>query len=225
MQGIVIQGPTNLCKEVVSSYKDIPNVVWSTWDDEPQENITFISQFMPVVLNKKPDFGGYLNINLQTLSTTGGINYLKNQGVTEILKVRGDIVITNLNELLSILKGKDMAFLAICKLGARKIYYELVYPHLSHDYPVDLVLYGSTENLIDAFSFLIEEYLPIPPESLISYNYLINKNIKFELSYDNFISNNIYFFLKDCVENNIQLNWLKYNCDLVQTHNNDNYEF
>ena len=74
MQGIVIQGPTNLCKEVVSSYKDIPNVVWSTWDDEPQENITFISQFMPVVLNKKPDFGGYLNINLQTLSTTLGMS-------------------------------------------------------------------------------------------------------------------------------------------------------
>jgi hypothetical protein len=44
MQGIVIQGPTNYCKEVVSIYKNIPNVVWSTWEDEPLKNIEFIKQ-------------------------------------------------------------------------------------------------------------------------------------------------------------------------------------
>ena len=119
-QGIVIQGPTNYYKEIVECYKNIPNVVWSTWDDEPSENIEYIGKYIPVILNKKPLFPGYLNVNMQTVSTMGGISYLKEKGINEILKVRGDIIITNITKFLSILKGKDMAFLAIAKEGARK---------------------------------------------------------------------------------------------------------
>ena len=32
-QGIVIQGPTNYYKKIIECYKNIPNVVWSTWDE------------------------------------------------------------------------------------------------------------------------------------------------------------------------------------------------
>lgn len=39
MQGIVIQGPTDYCYETIPEYKDIPNVVFSTWDDEPLEKL------------------------------------------------------------------------------------------------------------------------------------------------------------------------------------------
>ena len=42
MQGIVIQGPTNYYKQIIPIYENIPNVVWSTWDGEPEENILFI---------------------------------------------------------------------------------------------------------------------------------------------------------------------------------------
>lgn len=227
MQGIVIQGPTNYYKEIVPLYKDIPNVVWSTWEDEPVENIEFINQHMSVVLCQKPNFPGFLNVNMQTISTSKGTDYLKKQGVTEILKTRGDIVITNLNTFLDKLKGKEMAFLAIAKEGARKdLYYELVYPHYSHDYPVDLVLYGSAENISNAFNFTINEHIPIPPEALIAYSFLEGKNTEFKLTYQHFINNNVYFFLKDCVENNIELKWIKHNYgNLIEWHNTDNYEF
>ena len=227
MQGIVIQGPTNYCTQVAPLYKDIPNVVWSTWDDEPQENIKFIEQYVPVILNKKPIFRGYLNVNFQIFSSYAGIEYLKNLGVNEVLKTRGDIIITNLDKLLSSLQGKDMAFLAIAKEGARTdIYYKLVYDHFSHDYPVDLVIYGNIDHMSDAFSFMVNDYIIVPPESIISYNYLTNRNIKFKLSYDHFINNGIYFYLKDCIDNNVELKWIKHDyVDIVNSHNNNNYEF
>ena len=108
MQGIVIQGPTNYYKEIVPIYKDIPNVVWSTWEDEPVENIEFINQYVSVTLCQKPEFPGFLNVNMQTISTLNGIKYLQERGVTEILKTRGDVIITNLNILLEKLKGKEI---------------------------------------------------------------------------------------------------------------------
>lgn len=76
MQGVVIQGPTNYCVQVAHLYQHIPNVVWSTWEDEPNDNIEYIQKFIPVVTNPKPDFSGYLNVNMQTVSTIGGVNYL-----------------------------------------------------------------------------------------------------------------------------------------------------
>jgi hypothetical protein len=226
MQGIVIQGPTNYYEQVVSCYKDTPNVVWSTWEDEPQENIDFIKKYIPVVTNKKPLVPGYLNINFQLVSTFNGINYLENKGITEILKVRGDTIITNLDIFLNKLKGKEMAFLAIAKEGVRKdIYYELVYPHYSHDYPVDLVIYGSIESMLNAFGTIIEENIPIPPEAIISYNFLVGRKSDFILTYNHFIKNNVYFYMNDCIENNIEINWLKHKSDIVKGHNSSNYEF
>ena len=227
MQGVIIQGPTNYYKEVLKSYENIPNVVWSTWDNEPLENIEYIKKYIPVVLNKKPSFSGHLNINMQTISTMGGVNYLKEKGIHEILKVRGDIVITNITKFLSILKGKDIAFLAIAKEGTRKdLYYELVYRHYSHDYPVDLVVYGTTQNIENSFNFMVEENQFIPPEALVLYNFLIGNNLEYKSTYNHLINNGVYFYLNDCIDNKIELNWLKHNNDLVKMHNNKiNYEF
>jgi len=226
-QGIVIQGPTNYYKEVIECYKDIPNVVWSTWDDEPLENIEYIKNHIPMVLNQKPSYWGHLNVNMQTISTMGGVNYLKEKGINEILKVRGDIIITNLAKFLSILKGKSMAFLAIAKENARKdLYYELIYRHYSHDYPVDLVVYGTTQNIENSFNFITEENQFIPPEALVLYNYLEGNNLEYKSTYNHLINNGVYFYLNDCINNQIELNWLKHNNDLVKMHNDQiNYGF
>jgi hypothetical protein len=224
MQGIVIQGPTNYCNQIAPIFKDIPNVVWSTWNDEPQKNIDFISQYVPVILNDKPSFSGYLNVNMQTVSTLAGIKYLQEKGVTEILKTRGDIHISNTDKLLSLLKGKEVAFMVMCKEGVRSdLYYELVYPHYSHDYPMDNIFYGFADNMFNFFNFIVDEWCNIPPEALIAYHFFISKNLEFKLNYQYFIDNNIYFFLNDCLKNKIELNWLKHNTDLVQMHNSKDY--
>ncbi len=228
MQGIVIQGPTNYYKQVIPCYKDISNVVWSTWVDEPKDNIDYIrDNGIEVILNEKPTIPSYLNVNFQAISTYNGVKYLKDKGVTEVLKIRGDVQVNDLKILLNKLKGKEMAFLAIAKEGIRKdIYYELVYPHYSHDYPVDLVIYGSITNMINSFNFIIEQFTPIPPEALIAYHFLEGLKKEFILTYSHFIKNNVYFYLNDCVENNIKMIWLKNNFDLVQSHNSKQlYDF
>ena len=220
IQGIVIQGPTNYCREVAPIYENVPNVVWSTWEDEPQENIQYIQQYVPAVLNKKPNFPGYLNINMQTVSTVAGIEYLKERGVTEVLKTRGDLKITNLQNFLNILAGRSISFLAKAKENQRRdLYYELEYAHYSHDYPVDLIVYGETNVMESMFGFEIQNFNPIPPEALLAYTFMKAKGIAFSLN-DKVFSQEVTYFLADCLENNIELKWLKHDSDIVLSHMN-----
>ena len=227
MQGIVIQGPTNHCYKIIECYKHIPNIVWSTWDDEPIENLEYIKSYIPLIINKKPIFNGYLNINLQVLSTFKGIEYLIDKGITELFKIRGDIIISDIDKLLNIIKGRKLSFLQMCKPGARnEIFYELEYQHFSHDYPADVIIYGNSNVLLNGFNFYVPEYYPIPPESLITYNLFNNMEVKFILKYDHLINNGITFFLQDCLDNNIDILWLKNNLSIIEgTKDKTFYEY
>jgi hypothetical protein len=220
MQGIVIQGPLTFYKEIVECYKHIPNIVISTWDDEDIKHINYIkNNNIPIVLSAKPNNPGYLNINMQTVSTMAGIHYLEQIKVTEILKVRTDIITTNIDKLLSILNNKSLAFLGICKPNVRPLEYYIEYNHSSFDFPINLMEYGNLENIKNLFNFTIENYTPIPPESLLSYNYFKSNDLEFKLDYDYFIKNNIYFYLNDCIQHNIDFLWLKRNSQsIVEMH-------
>jgi hypothetical protein len=227
MQGVVIQGSTGYVNEVIDLYIDIPNVVFSTWENEPEENIQLIkSKGIEVIQTPKPLVSGTFNINLQALSTFAGIQYLKNKGVTEILKIRNDLKPNNVKLLLDVLKGKSLSFLAICKPNVRPMYYDLIYIHNSFDFPVDLFIYGTTKNLEKCFDFQVEEELNVPPEALIAYNYFVNSNLDFRLDYDTFIKNGISFFMNECLENNIKVEWLKKGYELVKWHSDTkNYNY
>ena len=228
MQGIVIQGPTNHCKKIIEHYKHIPNIVWSTWDDEPIDNLKYIEDNIPLIINKKSLFPGYLNINLQVLSTFSGIEYLiNNKEVTEILKIRGDIIVSDIDKTLNILKGKPLSFLQMCKPGVRKdIIYDLEYTHFSHDYPADVIIYGNSNIMLNGFNFYIDEFYPIPPESLIAYSLFKQMDIEFILEYNHLISNGITFFMQDCLDNNVDILWLKNNLNIVEeTKNKIYYEY
>ena len=213
-QGIVIQGPTDYYKELADHYSKFENVVWATWNDESVVRLDYIrSKGIEVVLLEKPKFPGYMNVNMQLASSYAGINHLD---VDEALKVRSDTIVTNLNKLLPRLQNRKLAFMATCKVGVRKdITYDLVYYHDSHDYPADNVVYGKKDDLIDMFNFQIDEMLQIPPESLITWNYMVNQDMTFHLSYDNMINEGISFFTQDCLDENVKVNWLKREVNLV----------
>ena len=213
-QGIVIQGPTEYYKELTDHYSQFGNVVWATWDDEFKTHLDYIrSKGIEVVLLKKPKFPGYMNVNMQLASSYAGVNSLN---VDEILKVRSDTIVTNLDKLLPRLEGRRLSFMATCKTGVRTdLAYELEYYHHSHDYPADNVIYGKIEDLKSMFDFQINELLPIPPESLITWNYMKNQDMKFHLSYENMINEGISFFTQDCLDENVEVNWLKREVNLV----------
>tara|TARA_B100001059_G_C17749499_1_gene536315 strand:+ start:342 stop:1028 length:687 start_codon:yes stop_codon:yes gene_type:complete len=215
-QGIIIQGPTNFYKELADHYSQFENVVWATWNDESVVRLDYIrKKGIEVVLVEKPEVLGYINVNMQVKSTFAGVNYLEGK-VDEALKVRSDTIITNLNKLLPKLKNKQLSFMATCKTGVRKdLAYDLVYFHDSHDYPADNVIYGKIEDLKLMFDFQIDEILPIPPEALIAWNYMTNKGIKFKLDYQTMIDGGISFFLQECLDENVEVNWLKKEVNLV----------
>ena len=213
-QGICIQGPTEYYKELTDHYSQFDNVVWATWNDEATNNLDYIhSKGIEVVLLEKPKFSGYMNVNMQLASSYAGVNYLD---VDEALKVRSDTIITNLDKLLPRLQGRKMAFMATCKKDVRKdIAYDLVYYHDSHDYPADNVIYGKKDDLIDMFNFQIDEMLQIPPESLITWNYMVTQDMNFYLSYENMVEQGISFFTQECLDENVKVNWLKRGVNLV----------
>lgn len=223
-QGIVLQGPTMYCREVAPQYSECSPVVWATWIDEPKENIDYLKTTnIEVILIDKPSNPGYLNINMQTVSTIAAIEYItKKYKVDELLKTRGDVIINKVPKLLEILKGNSAAFLATCREGARsELYYELVYPHYSHDYPDNFFFYGTVENVHGAFNFFLEDWAPIPPESLITYHLMQTMGIKFNLDFEYMKENGIYFYYRDCIENNITLYLPKRNEDIMKTYSNE----
>ena len=213
-QGILIQGPTEFYKELTDHYSQFDNVIWSTWNNESIVRLDYIkSKGIKVILVEPPKFPGYMNVNMQLRSTYEG---LMAHNVDELLKVRSDTIVTNLDKLLPKLKGKQLSFIATCKEGVRgDLVYDLVYLHTSHDYPADNVVYGNINELKIMFDFQIDELLSIPPEALIAWNYMANKGIEFKLNYQTMVDNGISFFLKDCLDEGVEVNWLKRKVNLV----------
>lgn len=225
MQGVVIQGPTNYFKEVVDVWKGWPNVVWSTWEDEPKENIEYIAQNQIfVLLNKKPQFPGDSNVNLQALSTFNGINFLRNKGVKEVLKVRSDHTISDVKSFLEVLYGRKIAFLATANPVKRgNFFYHLEYDHKAHDYPSDNVVYGDINDMSTMWNFQTSQFYRVPPEALIIYNYMSNMGMKFDLDFNYLQRCGITFFLKGCVDKKVDITWLKKNQSLIELYNNEYY--
>jgi len=215
-QGIVIQGPTEYYKELADYYSQFNNVVWATWNDESIVRLDYIrDKGIEVILVEKPEVFGYMNVNMQVKSSFAGISYLEGK-VDEVLKVRSDTIVTNLDKLLPRLENRQLAFMATCKTGVRKdLGYELVYYHTSHDYPADNVIYGKIYDLKLMFDFQIDELIPIPPEALIAWNYMTNKGIEFKLDHQSMVDGGISFFLQECLDEGVEVNWLKRNVNLV----------
>jgi len=226
-QGVVIQGPTNFYKEVCETWEGWPNVVWSTWDDEPQENIDYIrSKNIDVLLNKKPEFAGYLNINYQLLSTFNGLQFLQARGIKEALKTRGDHTISSVKDFLESLSGRRICFLALSNVDVRKdITYELEYIHEGHDYPSDNLIYGKIDDMLMMFNFQTDKIYNIPPEAMIVYNYMVSMGIKFDLDFNYLLRNGVSFVLRDCINKGIKIHWLKHNKELIQSYDNEEFKF
>lgn len=229
MQGITIQGPTTYFKEVADNWSGWPNVVWSTWTNEPQSNIDYIkSKGIDVIQSIPPQIPGDMNVNYQCASTFAGLNYLHRKGCTEVLKIRSDHTVSDIKSLLEILWGRKMAFLAISNAAKRMdITYELEGLHFGHDYPSDNLIYGNINEMMIMFNFQSPESYRIPPEALISWNYMMNTKprIPFDLTYENFIRNGMSFFVGECAVKGIKINWLKKNLEMISFYNNEYFKF
>jgi hypothetical protein len=219
-QGIIIQGSTDFHhEEIANFYSQFNNVVWSTWKDEPKKHLDYIrSMGITLILSYKPDYSGYLNVNLQCKSTLNGIKYFKDRGFSEVIKVRSDVLFWGIERVLDKLKGKDVSFIAMYNPETCWAYaYYLDYYHHGMDFPCDFIIHGNIDTMYNIFDYHTEINLPIAPESRLLKNYLTYRNIEPKFDFNHLVKNGVYFFNKDCIENNASIIWTKRNprCNLT----------
>jgi len=102
---LMIQGPTEYCKEIVEFYKDY-ECVWSTWDTEPKQNIEYINskENFTILLSEIPKLKYDYHWGLYAwVSTLNGFEYLKSKNYKFGIKIRSDFLI-DIPELLKITK-------------------------------------------------------------------------------------------------------------------------
>lgn len=95
---IVIQGPVlqenNFTVETVKLYKKNfaqAKIILSTWENEPPAVADRFRELdITVLLNKKPDYAGQSNINLQIVSSGAGVMKAQELGAEYVMKTRTD---------------------------------------------------------------------------------------------------------------------------------------
>ena len=231
MNGIVIQGPTDYYKNILDFWASINNqhceVVWSTWDSEPSQNLKAIKKSgIKVIESPLPKFEGYLNVNYQCKSTYEGLLYFKKKGIKNIIKVRSDITWEGIESFLPYIENKRIGFLGINNrqfediIEGHDLGYFLDYNHTHQDYPSDMVICGNVDYLLTTFNLEILSNNNTPPEAMILWNYLKSHNFHTSFYPENLEQAGVYLFAKDTYALGNKISWWKNGWDLVGLHNN-----
>ena len=99
--GIVIQGQIipRTTLEICTFYKKIypqVRIVLSTWEGEDTDPFKGLEdELFAIIQSVKPNAPGPSNINMQITSAIAGINQLRDQGCSHILKTRTDMLLGN----------------------------------------------------------------------------------------------------------------------------------
>lgn len=181
---IIIQGSSSNVSEQLSVWnKLIKNVIFSTWKGEEDKYTEQI-----VIFNDIPSDPGPMNFNYQIKSTYNGLLKAKELGFTHALKLRSDLVPTNVDEFIKLIDNDSMNFLCWHR--------HQVYPNCP-GYLIDYLMSGPIDDMIKLWD--IKDIFCVVPEVILTKNYI-----------DNFSIKNINYFLKDINDKN-NLFWIKRN--------------
>lgn len=195
--GIVIQGPTEYYKKILDNIDMSFEYVWSTWSDEPINNLNEISKKIKLVINNKPKFSGLRNINLQCISSEEGIKALSKPWV---IKMRSDLIWTGQKELIN------------------KVFNELINKHsfasfLNYKPSIqemhDFIVFSSRENGLKIWSYRQTQADFNSPEKQI----VCHLMKYFNTNYDEMVKKMSFFNIL-MEENIFDLYCLKYNVSL-----------
>jgi len=159
---ILIQGPVKYYKDVIDSYRGIKNVLWCTWDDEPEAAIKDIQVAgIFVHLIQKPQYTGYWNVNFQCKSTYEGLLKCKELYNSKFyIKIRSDFKISNISLLCQrfILKEEHINFLG--------------WANMLDGFFLDYIVFGNYNNMCKYWNFSDNENNGYPcPEIFLMKKY------------------------------------------------------
>ena len=187
--GIVIQGPIipRTTLEICLFYKKIypqVQIVLSTWEGEDSDPfIGLKDDHFAVIQSIKPDAPGPSNINMQITSTVAGINQLRVQSCTHILKTRTDTLLGNSSFLNYLIwmhsKGKQHALVF-------SSFNSFLFRLFS---PSDQVMFGEATDIARFWTIdLIPDYQEIDfPEKYLFKKYLESYGYKTQEELDNYL--------------------------------------
>ncbi len=210
---LIIQGHTKHCDKVLENVKNLQNVIWSTDEDSPYNQIEKIKQSnVKLVLNPKIN-SGYGNVNFQTSTTISGLKLAKQLGATHAIKTRSDLIFSDPQKFISDFNFNDkihhlsyIQHTPIC-INITVHYPDLPnwikinYPNLinnicDYNYVTDFCNLGPIDEMIEFWSYPIENYLRIPAEFKLLLRYLKNKNYaNVDLTYE-WLSKTFGFFIQ-----------------------------
>ncbi len=205
-QYIIVQGPTKYYKELIESYQHQKNIIISTLDNEPLENINELKKYFKLIVYPFQFNPGTGNLNCQTITTTNGLLSANTLGATHALKIRSDMIISDVQKFMKILEEKPrISFLAW---------------HID-GYLIDYLNYGSINDMIDWWN-VIEVNINYAERNLINHFSMIKKEQLFTISN---IKKHVDFFMEDLHKANIHIHWLKNNIMVSEYHKHECYKY
>lgn len=213
---IIVQGATTdlrIMKQALKDYK----VIYSTWVGEEAK---YDSKDV-VVFTEKPQYVGPANMNLQKVSTLAGLEKAKELGYKRALKLRSDLIPTNIDLFSKLLDNQDLNFLCW--------HYHEVYPNCP-GYLVDYLMSGKIEDLITLWSIENMDWCSVP-EIHITHQYISklmsNVNITYFLNELN-SDNDLYWIKRGIMLSSYQANHIydkykKYDFGLNKDFLNNDY--
>jgi len=214
---LVIQGHTKFIDEVLENVKNVENVIWSTDEDSPQEDLEKIKNSNIILaITPKPSYNGYGNVNIQINSTMNGLELAKSLGATHAIKLRSDLIFTNPKKFIETYNFDDkihqMAYCQHTPLCINLVnhypnlpkWIEENYPNLIKDtcdynYVADFSNLGPIDEMINFWSLPNENFENRnPAEFKLTLRYLKLKGYKdISLSYE-WLSSVFGFFITYC---------------------------
>lgn len=194
---IIVQGPSEHISTLRSSYSqwNIP-VIYSTW--KGYEHLYHSNE--TVIYNTKPKETGTQNILLQQISTYNGLLKASSLGYTHAIKIRSDMIWTNLPLFLQQLSSD---FIYFCH------YLHYTRNHTLYSYLCDYIQIGPIHDLLQIWNF---SHAPCDfPEQYIT---------KRTLSL--FPPTHIKFF-GSILNSHIDIYWIKRNLRLSHNNKHPNY--
>lgn len=204
---LCVQGPTKYVEQMCEAYSGYPRKVWATWHGEPHIDLLDAAGFHVVFLDK-PENRGHQNVNLQCVSAFRSIIEAHSRGAKYALKVRHDLVFSDLEKMLEIcLQKEHLTFLC--------------YHDHRGGYLVDYFNFGKIDEIErwwrmqtmrkDACSevYQLEHYLRF-------WGLPVDRSCKKLKEYFSFV-------IEDMVEHDISANWLSRNLDISQYLNYRHY--
>jgi hypothetical protein len=195
---IIVQGSSLYVERLKQSLYGF-NVIYSTWIGEENK----FSEADIVIFNDLPNFYGPANLNLQKITTMSGLRKAKEMGYKKALKLRSDIIPTNMNKFVDCLDNDAINFLCW--------HLHEVYPGCP-GYLVDYLMSGSVDDLLELWNIQDMSWCSVP-EVFLTQQYIL-KLIH---------TTKIEYFLPFLDETN-DLHWLKNNIKLSSYKENYIYD-